>query len=262
MLNLMCDTMEMGFGIMDGVELYELLQGIYINMQEGINQIVFIPLFSLGTFVARVLYTPGFVGGFELGNDSFWGHSLVWTFRPVWLIVASLSVVSLLFLWFIWMRNSWQTYRVSGMNTIGYQEQEVTKDLIIRSKIYMSKDKEKAILDVVKKYEKNQYFLTKDVCLNALAMDSGVSEKYIGYVIKKHRGKDFSSYINELRISYIVERLLDNPMYLNYKISYLASECGFSTHSSFSLTFKKVVGISPSCFIQEIKVKSIESKSS
>ena len=65
-----------------------------------------------------------------------------------------------------------------------------------------------------------------------------------------HKGKNFNVYINELRINYIVSKLKTNPMYLNYKVSYLADECGFSSHSSFSTVFKNCTGIKPNVFIQ------------
>lgn len=31
----------------------------------------------------------------------------------------------------------------------------------------------------------------------------------------------------------------NDPAYLHYKISYLSSECGFSSHSKFAAIFKK-----------------------
>ncbi|HLV38436.1 helix-turn-helix domain-containing protein, partial [Xanthomarina sp.] len=58
--------------------------------------------------------------------------------------------------------------------------------------------------------------------------------------------------INKLRIQYIVNKLKSDPDYLNYKISYLAEECGFSSHSKFSASFKNVTGLSPSTFISNL----------
>ena len=40
---------------------------------------------------------------------------------------------------------------------------------------------------------------------------------------------------------------------INYKISYLAEECGFSSHSSFATVFKSIVGMSPVTLIKLIK---------
>ena len=132
-------------------------------------------------------------------------------------------------------------------------DKDLSKKLIIRNKVYMSKENERALLDVIVSYEKSLFFLKKDISLTQLAFDSGIDEKYISYIIKKHRGKDFITYVNDLRIFYIVECLKENPIYLEYKISYLASQSGFTSHSCFSITFKKVVGVSPSGFISNLK---------
>jgi AraC-like DNA-binding protein len=43
--------------------------------------------------------------------------------------------------------------------------------------------------------------------------------------------------------------LKTEPGYLNYKISYLADESGFSSHSSFATVFKSITGIAPTTFI-------------
>ena len=91
-----------------------------------------------------------------------------------------------------------------------------------------------------------------------IAFDLGIEEVYLAYVIKKHRGKDFTTYVNDLRISYIVTRLTENPIYLEYKISYLACHSGFSSHSGFTITFKRVTGESPSVFISNLKNKRVE----
>ncbi|PTT72493.1 helix-turn-helix domain-containing protein, partial [Chryseobacterium sp. HMWF001] len=69
-------------------------------------------------------------------------------------------------------------------------------------------------------------------------------------VINKHKKKNFNSYINELRINYITKEIYNNPKFSQYKISYLADLCGFSSHSIFASTFKKITGMSPSVYIQ------------
>ena len=63
-----------------------------------------------------------------------------------------------------------------------------------------------------------------------------------------------------LRIDFIVKKLKTDPAFMHYKISYLASECGFSTHSIFSTVFKANTGISPNIFIELLK-KEMESNS-
>ena len=40
---------------------------------------------------------------------------------------------------------------------------------------------------------------------------------------------------------------------MNYKISYLAENCGFSSHSSFATVFKSITEISPVTFIELLR---------
>uniref|UniRef100_UPI003AFB1A7D helix-turn-helix domain-containing protein n=1 Tax=Elizabethkingia meningoseptica TaxID=238 RepID=UPI003AFB1A7D len=58
--------------------------------------------------------------------------------------------------------------------------------------------------------------------------------KYLSYMIKKYKKKDFSGYVNELRINCIIGKLNTDPVYRQYKISVLAEEAGFSSHSKFA----------------------------
>lgn len=131
--------------------------------------------------------------------------------------------------------------------------QELGFDYIEDHKYYISKEKEAEILMSIADFEDSLDFLEKDFCLNDLAKNIGVNQRYLSYVINKHKEMSFTSYINELKINYIVNCLETDPKYLEYKISYLAEHCGFASHSRFTITFKKVTGEAPSDFIAKLK---------
>jgi YesN/AraC family two-component response regulator len=88
--------------------------------------------------------------------------------------------------------------------------------------------------------------------LATLAAQLDTNTKYLSETINKHYHDNFNTYINRLRINYIIEKLKNEPEYLNYKISYLAEESGFSSHSSFATIFKTITGIAPTVFIELI----------
>lgn len=79
--------------------------------------------------------------------------------------------------------------------------------------------------------------------LAVLAGQLDTNTKYLSEVINKHYNMNFNSYINKLRINFIVAKLKSDPSFINYKISYLAEACGFSSHSSFATVFKSITGI-------------------
>ncbi|RTZ50445.1 helix-turn-helix domain-containing protein [Chryseobacterium arthrosphaerae] len=66
--------------------------------------------------------------------------------------------------------------------------------------------------------------------------------------------------MNRLRINYIVDKLINDEKYRQYKISILADECGFSSHSKFAAVFKAVTDYSPSAYIKYLDVENQSDK--
>lgn len=141
----------------------------------------------------------------------------------------------------------------NGVNT-GKIEEECEKKL-------MSNEVKEELLKKLIHFEEGTKYTDKSLNLSALAVKLKTNTKYLSYVINKYKKKDFNSYINELRIHYIIRKMESNHAYLNYKISYLANECGFSSHSKFTAVFKSVVGMSPSCFMEQLSKRQKENPS-
>ncbi|MPS74900.1 MAG: helix-turn-helix domain-containing protein [Chryseobacterium sp.] len=112
---------------------------------------------------------------------------------------------------------------------------------------------EQILLEKLLAFEDGKDFTKKSLTLHSLAKELDTNTRYLSEIVNKHKQKNFNSYINELRINYIINKLRNEPSFLNYKISYLAEESGFSSHTSFSTVFKTVTGISPKEFISFIK---------
>ncbi|MCD9856274.1 helix-turn-helix domain-containing protein [Epilithonimonas sp. JDS] len=114
---------------------------------------------------------------------------------------------------------------------------------------------ETMILEKLEKFEASNKFTNSKLSVASLAVMFKTNPSYLSETIKKHKEKNFNNYINELRINYICKQILERPEFLNYKISYLAEEAGFSSHSSFTTVFKSITGISPSAFLREAEKK-------
>ncbi|WP_312557650.1 helix-turn-helix domain-containing protein [Empedobacter brevis] len=127
------------------------------------------------------------------------------------------------------------------------QEEKVISNLSISSKT------ENDLLKKLELFEKNKGFIKKDINLATLSKQFETNTKYLSEIIKIHRQKQFNSYLNELRVNYIVNRLKNEPSYINTKVSYLASDCGFTSHSTFTTIFTQIMDESPSVFIKRIK---------
>jgi len=126
------------------------------------------------------------------------------------------------------------------------------KDRTPRDRL-MPVETEASLLEQLEKFEKGEQYLRSNLTLPQLAVEFQVNTKYLSYVINNHKGNDFNNYINRLRILYIVKRLRENPEYLDYKIGYLSYECGFSSHSKFTASFKNVTRLTPSSYIDQVR---------
>lgn len=121
------------------------------------------------------------------------------------------------------------------------------------TKYAMSAQTETRILRKLQTFEKSGRFLKKDINVGVLAGQLGTNSRYLSDIIKKYKGGSFSNYINGLKVNYIVAKLYSDPKYREYKVSYLAEECGYSSPQVFVLAFKKIHGVTPSYFIQSLK---------
>lgn len=169
-------------------------------------------------------------------------------------IVLSLFFVILLgclFYWWKVFQNKVQLKEIIKyieITTSNFTSQIVDKKQEPKKNIIL-KETEELILSKLKRFENSKRYNSKDISLSVLAGQFDTNTKYLSEVINSHYNMNFNSYINRLRINYIVEKLKTDPNFMNYKISYLAENCGFSSHSSFATVFKSITGISPVTFI-------------
>lgn len=121
-----------------------------------------------------------------------------------------------------------------------------------RNDSLMTSETETKLLELLEEFEKGNLYNNKGMSLSFLAGELNTNTKYLSYVINQHKSSDFKTYINRLRINYIVDKLINDEKYRQYKISILADECGFSSHSKFAAVFKAVTDFSPSAYIKHL----------
>lgn len=173
-------------------------------------------------------------------------------------IALSLFLIVLIGCGFVWFRFYWKKKRLNEI--ISYLE--VTRNnFIIRftekkdvnKKFFVPQETEQLLLSKLKRFENSTRFTNKDMSLAVLAGQFETNTKYLSEVINKHYNVNFNTYINKLRINFIVKKLKSDSNFINYKISYLAEASGFSSHSSFATVFKSITGIAPITFIELLK---------
>ncbi|CAM3144719.1 hypothetical protein DRF59_12580 [Chryseobacterium flavum] len=124
----------------------------------------------------------------------------------------------------------------------------------IKPSVTITDETLKALLLKLEKFEASKKYLKKELSLSWMASSLGTNTKYLSEVIKTYKNHNFTSYINELRINYIIKMLYENPVYREYKIASLAEECGYVTPRVFVNAFKQQTGFTPSYFVEQLKV--------
>lgn len=108
------------------------------------------------------------------------------------------------------------------------------------------------ILNRLKKLESENFFIDSNCNLHQLSEKLKTNPKYLSQVINIEKGSNFNNYINELRINYLLTRLLQDEEFRKRKLSYIASSIGYNNLNTFNAAFKKRQGILPSFFIKQL----------
>lgn len=95
----------------------------------------------------------------------------------------------------------------------------------------------KALMYIHEKYQ-------KEITLEEVAEHVGLSTTYFSRMFSKETQRNFTEYINMIRVEESKKLLLD----LNYSLCDIAISTGFSDQSYFSKVFKKHEGISPGMY--------------
>ncbi|PWW26025.1 helix-turn-helix domain-containing protein [Chryseobacterium sp. AG844] len=127
---------------------------------------------------------------------------------------------------------------------------ENTEDKASRT---ISEDIARNILHELEIFENNDQFLNKGITLGSLAKKIKTNSKYLSEIINTYKGKNFATYLNDLRIDYAISRLANDKKFRSYKIPFIAEELGYNNEQAFTLAFKKRTGTPLSIYLKEIE---------
>ena len=111
----------------------------------------------------------------------------------------------------------------------------------------------KSILLKLEKFENSKKILTKELTINKLATFLNTNPRYAARIIQQYRHKKSIDYISSLKINYAIHLLKTESKFRNYTNQALAEEVGFSSTHNFTNAFKKITGLSPTYFIENLK---------
>ncbi|MEP2058406.1 MAG: helix-turn-helix domain-containing protein [Maribacter litoralis] len=175
-----------------------------------------------------------------------------------YLLLITITFVSLFLISFVIIRSRKKQKR----------DKEKIKTLIAQISTQKNEDKPKVaslnindleverIIEKIIELEKKQYFLKVDCTMSNLAKKLKTNTTYLSKIINTHYDKNFTKYINDLRINYVLKRMKEDHLFKRYSIQSIANEIGFKSKETFNTEFKKRTGVMPSAVIKELKKES------
>ena len=112
------------------------------------------------------------------------------------------------------------------------------------------------ILDGLEELEKNSFFLNTECSAATLAKQLNTNTSYLSKTIKEKKNKNFTQYINDLRMDYVIEKIASDSRFQNYSIESMARELGYKSTESFTKHFKKRTGLLPSTYLSNLLKKN------
>lgn len=121
------------------------------------------------------------------------------------------------------------------------------------SKLKKGDNKYKDLISFVLNYMED-HFTEHDLTLSKVSNEAGYNSKYLSHYFKTEFGMTFSEYLRLLRIKHAV-MLIENGVTSVKNVAILS---GFSDPLYFSKVFTEEIGISPSSFIKQDRIKTAE----
>ncbi|WP_046759333.1 AraC family transcriptional regulator [Kordia jejudonensis] len=179
-------------------------------------------------------------------------NSKTTTYWNIFLMIT--VIVSTIFLIYYYKQK--KKYKQRFDTLIGKEKLQTSESNTIKntSKVLEDVDEEtvnKVLLEL-DNFIKNKSYLKNQITLNDVAKLINTNTKYLSKIINHYQQKNFNTYINDLRIEYLIDRLNTDKNFRKYTISAIAEEGGFSNALSFSRAFTKKTSLKPSYFLKEL----------
>lgn len=171
------------------------------------------------------------------------------TAGAVMLCLAVVTVFLVVYTFFLNRKTSLRSETIDENINLDIETRDTQITNAVIRDVNMSKETEERLLNNLEKHEDNLFFLEKNISLSSIAESFNTNQRYVSYIIRKYRGKDFYNYIQSSRIQFIIGRIKADSSLLDYKLAHLADLSGFTNLSKFSIAFKAETGLPPSAFV-------------
>jgi len=94
------------------------------------------------------------------------------------------------------------------------------------------------VIKILRHIEEN---ITKDLSLHVISEKINLTKEYTSHIFRREMGKSLTDYVNEKKMLYAKELILDREM----SLTDIATHLGYSNYNYFSRLFKKHFNINP-----------------
>lgn len=105
----------------------------------------------------------------------------------------------------------------------------------------------------LKKLEQKELFLDPNFKLAFVAKKLNTNTAYLSQFFNQVKEKSFSEYTQELRIQYVLQKLINVPYFRKYTLQAIAEEVGYKDANTFVRVFKKQTGLTPNYYIEKLE---------
>jgi AraC-like DNA-binding protein len=105
----------------------------------------------------------------------------------------------------------------------------------------LASDIKKRLIDLM---EEKQFYKDRKLSIFETAKELNVPKQYISEVLNVHLNISFQDFINQYRVEAFID-CLKQERYDNYTLIAIANEVGFNSKTTFNTTFKRIKGVTP-----------------
>lgn len=95
-------------------------------------------------------------------------------------------------------------------------------------------------------------YLDPDLTVRTAAKKLGIPQRVLSQYVNQHLQKSFNDYVNNYRVDEVKRKLTDQN-YEHLTIAAIAHDSGFKSIATFQRAFKKLVGVSPLAYKNQLK---------
>ncbi|MCK0160479.1 helix-turn-helix domain-containing protein [Allomuricauda sp. F6463D] len=113
-------------------------------------------------------------------------------------------------------------------------------------------------LKALDKWETDLGYLEQKTSQNSLASDLNTNTSYLSKIINTYKGQTFSNYLKDLRVTYAINHLKENPQIIDtHSTIQIAEMFGFSSLDVFARAIKSKIGVTPAVYFRKLKKSNL-----